>query len=312
MKQGSRRIHLRRRDLALLRSLAEARYLSVQAIEWLHWPSWWQRWERCQQLRAAGAHACYRASDGVYDRLKKLREAELITLVNQRVVLATEFGTRSPIIYTIAQGGLRLLARCDALPLPVATASLSKQPDHITQLRQIEVGRIYAALRAIAEARGGKLTEWRAAHSLPLHPTVDVVVGGQSQRITIAPDATGQIQRLGGHLHRYFIEVVRGIAPRIWQATVLAYEACRQSDTIPMTRYGNAWTVLVFVTDEEQRQRLMDATAQVTACPDRYLFGLISQIHPTRFADGWRRISRSVEARSQRVQVESTEVNLFA
>lgn len=316
--QMRNQIQLHRRDFAILRSLAEARYLSIQAIEWLHWPGWWARWQRVQESQAAGEqgpHTRYRVGGAVYARLHQFVQAQLIAEVNRQISWDAEFQARPPLLYTLTDHGLRVLAGCDALPLPVATARLIRQPDTIQQHRQIEVGKIYAALRAKVELRGGRLMEWRAAHTLQPHAAIDVpdVQGrGTTQQIRIKPAATCQIQRLRREPRRYFIEQARGIDLDTWHIIVSGYDAYHASPDY-QTRYsGQAMTVLVFTVNDQQRERLMHATAQATTTPERYRFRTVKQIHPTSIATGWQAIGRMHEARGQRMCAEPREVNLFA
>jgi hypothetical protein len=227
----SRRSHLQlnQRDFAILRSLAEARYLSTQAIEWLHWPGWWARWQAYHHRRAAGQRRSYRAAPATYHRLHKLIQAQLVEPVDRAFMLATEQRARDPTIYTLSTRGLHVLAAYDEHPLPMVAARDHPADDPCALLRQIEVGRIYAALRACAEAQGRQITHWRAAHTLTTHEAVDLSLAseggrGQTKRVAIEPDATCRLIHRAA-AQRVFVELVRGLPPETWQRRLLAYAA---------------------------------------------------------------------------------------
>jgi hypothetical protein len=104
-----RPIRLQERDLEVLRSLSEGRYLTIPAIEWLHWPSWRERYKVYLEKRKTDPAATFFPASDVYSRLVALRAGDAPMVY--RVVRAAERGSviyaRLPDVYVLAESKLR-------------------------------------------------------------------------------------------------------------------------------------------------------------------------------------------------------------
>ncbi len=105
-------------------------------------------------------------------------------------------------------------------------------------------------------------------------------------------DGTFVLRHAGGSV-RVFIEVDRGRRVSTWRDKIYAYHAYTNSAALQQ-RYGTTWFVLLTITtDEAQRRKLMEATAQVLGeANDRYLFALEGAIHPMTIGNQWRKIGQ--------------------
>src|SRR5215217_6934927 len=76
------------RDLVMLRSLADARLLTAEALEWLHFPSWRTRYRRCIEQQDAPNDARYQASSNLYRRLRGLCDGQYLQRITRVVATA--------------------------------------------------------------------------------------------------------------------------------------------------------------------------------------------------------------------------------
>ena len=86
----SRAFRLTERDIAMLESIATARYLTAAALEWLHSPTWTTRWQAAQ---AAGTTASYRPAPHLYRRLNHLLDYGLVYRLRRPIERALETGS---------------------------------------------------------------------------------------------------------------------------------------------------------------------------------------------------------------------------
>src|SRR5438874_9471033 len=97
-----RPIRLQERDLHVLRSLSEGRYLTVPAIEWLHWASWRERYKVYLEKRKTDPAATFFPALDVYSRLVALRAGDAPMAERGSVIYA-----RLPDAYVLAESKLR-------------------------------------------------------------------------------------------------------------------------------------------------------------------------------------------------------------
>jgi hypothetical protein len=162
---------------------------------------------------------------------------------------------------------------------------------------QVTVGTVYAALRAKIETTGGlAFADWRGEAQLAkTYDRIQVrVTHGDGSTTTkllpIQPDGTFRLIHPTGEV-RCFVEVDRGRPVTSWREKLWAYHAYTNSPEL-QKRYGTTtFLLLTITTDDTQRRKLMEATAQVTKQPsDRYLFALASAVHPMTMGSQWRKI----------------------
>src|SRR5437773_11087461 len=87
---------LQERDLDMLRSLADARLLTAEALEWLHFASWRTRYRRNMEEQDAPYAAHYQASSQLYRRLRGLCEGQYMQRVTRVVAAASTVFYRMP------------------------------------------------------------------------------------------------------------------------------------------------------------------------------------------------------------------------
>jgi|GEM_PF-2023259 len=288
------------RDIEILRSLCDVRYLTAQALEWLHWPSWRGRWAAWHHHHAAHSNETkeYLPSTRVYTRLSQLANADLITRIYRPITLAVKKFGRDADLYALTRQGADLLVEAGRAPDDIVVDD-GRLRSSQTLAHSADVGRVYAALRACIEDRaadGLSMTDWQGDHhTARAYDRVDTTIqqaNGTRRKVTlpVQPDGTFTLMYPGGSL-RCFVEVDRGRHIRTWREKIHAYRAYRHSPQL-QARYGVATFALLTVTNVPgQRTKLMQATAQILGRPsDYYLFTLISEAHPTRIGQ-WLKIT---------------------
>jgi hypothetical protein len=302
----SKQLRVGERDIAMLESIATARYLTAHALEWLHFPGWEERY---RAWMAAGPEAGgYPVSGRLYARLKRLREVDppLVQRMVRPVALAVNRFERDVDAYCLGPGGVRVLWMAgrmgdqDVRPEPLRERSGSMLP------HQVAIGTIYAALRVALEQHGRRLALWQGDHVLARGNYDLVAVPGHrnSKRRDglwpVLPDAacvvaSGERRSLG------FVEVERERHVASWREKVRFYEAYRGSRELK-ERYGvEDFLVLVVTASDTQRQRLVAATGETLGkVVQEYRFGVLADMHPLTIAERWTRIGK-VEAGPPRV-----------
>jgi len=286
------------RDLDMLMSLSEARYLTAPAIEWLHWASWRTRW---QQWTEQDAHTRrpYRPSTWMYDRLQRLETLGLILKIRRPASLGTTQFKRASDVYALSERGADLLCEMHDVPRGTLDYDQGRMRSWLTLAHSVAIGHAYAALRAkIATKRDLVFAEWhsdaqlakaydRIAVRVP-QPNGSVI----SKTLPIQPDGTFVLWHAGGSV-RVFIEVDRGRRVTTWRDKIYAYHAYTNSAALHK-RYGTTWFVLLTITTtDDHRRKLMAATAQIVDNPgDRYLFAVQSAVHPTTIGSQWHKIGQ--------------------
>lgn len=76
------RVALTPRDVEILWSLHEARYLTVEMVEWLHFPQWRDRYAQWQQAQESGSTKRYMPVAQAYHCMRRLEQAQLVRRKN--------------------------------------------------------------------------------------------------------------------------------------------------------------------------------------------------------------------------------------
>ncbi len=296
------------RDVAMLASIGRAGVLTATALEWLHWPTWEARYRTWRATRPDLPTALYRPTTRVYDRLRGVAARGLITRIPRVAESGPLLGRRITDALLLTEQGVAALRQADRWD--EARMSLVRVRDQRTTIMQhgVAVGDTYAALATRLAARPGRaLADWQidrhlfARGSYDRIPVLLPTAGGGQQAVdtAIVPDATGVLHSDRGGI-RVFVEVDRGRPAVTWAHKVRAYQAYQGSAAL-RERYGvSGFLLLCLTTTERQRARLMETTARVLGqASDRYLFGLIDDIHPTTIGDCWQKLGVVERARSQ-------------
>lgn len=230
---------LQERDLDMLRSLADARLLTAEALEWLHFASWRTRYRRCMEQQRGSNATRYQASSNLYRRLRGLRDGQYIQRVTRMVAAARTMFYRVPDAYGLTAAGAELLAAHGVMD---AAASIASRKRAIQNLdHAIAIGRLYAALRAELEYRGLRLTEWQGDHRLARNAYDRIAIAGVREPLPILPDATFVLDSI-----RYFVEIDRGTRPlRSWADKVRAYATYQQSALLAARYHVAQFRVLI-------------------------------------------------------------------
>ncbi len=270
MTQSTLPVQLTDRDLRILESLADACYLTVEALEWLHVPSWRTRWEVWyrQTAVAPSGRQSYKSSTSFRKRVRQLAAAGFVLRVKRPLTVGRSLH-RDPDLYALRAAGAALLAAYgenapEAIPREELCTPLASTLVHASEL-----GQVYAALRAaITLAPGARMEAWERGQCFYLEADA---------ALSVRPDASFRLITSDGE-RRCFVELDRGCSAATWQTKVRAYRALlRERD--PTTR----WAVLTMTHTRSQRIRLMEATDQVLDEPsDVYLFGVMADAHPSR------------------------------
>jgi hypothetical protein len=105
------------RDLQILWSLHQARYLTVESIEWLHFPQWRERYGQWQEQQRTGKAQRYKACSQAYTRMQLLAQAGYVRRIVRPVMLAIDHYQREADMFLLAEPGARLLAEYHGLDL---------------------------------------------------------------------------------------------------------------------------------------------------------------------------------------------------
>lgn len=291
------------RDVAMLRSLSVARYLTAEALEWLHVPTWRARWDRHQ---AATPPRPYYPMPHLYRRLLMLTEQGLI----DRVLRSTQVGVaklrRLADALYLTEAGAHVVHHLTGEPLESLLFVRRRRRSYITLNHSVLIGQVYAALQAKMHERGDvEMHGWQCDYQMIRDYDQVTIVrpdsAGKPQvaEVGIQPDATFDLRHPGGS-ERVFVEVDRETRNlRTWVEKILAYQEYLGSPQL-QARYGTSTFLLLTVTtSEHQRLALMRATAGVIGqASHRYLFAVDQAIHPTRIGTSWLKIAEARPVRN--------------
>jgi hypothetical protein len=303
------RIALTPRDIQILWSLHEARYLTVELVEWLHFPQWRDRYVQWQQAQAAGSTKRYIPTTQAYTRLRLLQGNGYVRRIVRPAMLAVDYYQREPDLFFLTEQGAEVLAAAKGLGIDEILYSQPRQRSYLMLQHHVAVARVYAALRSRIDAKPGiAFTHWRSEH----HAAKDF------DRLTMRvpqPDGTHRTQETGiqpdgaffiaydGGRTLFFLEVERDQPLKKWKDKIYAYEAYKNSPQL-QARYGERRFFLLGVAlDAHHQRRLLEATGEAIAglytdpanrmkAQTTYLIGHMGHSHPTRIGAGWQVLQR--------------------
>ncbi|NJO83373.1 MAG: hypothetical protein HC828_11510 [Blastochloris sp.] len=150
------------RDVDILASLAQVRYLTIQHIQWLHWGERWRTAERT--ARAAGR--VNQQPKRAYERVAAMAERGLIRSIQRSADRAATVYQRLPNALRLTSTGADLLARERGLPRTAVWYDDRPIRAATTVEHRLAIGAFYAALRAELTYRERHLEAWAADHIL--------------------------------------------------------------------------------------------------------------------------------------------------
>jgi hypothetical protein len=305
-------IQITERDLAMFQSLATARYLTAEEIEWLHWPSWSTRWLAAQQR----GHL-HKPARLIYDRLKRMRELGLIHRIVRMATTSINQVQREHDVYCLAEHGAMMVARWTGHAIEDVYWETPRIRSFLTLTHSAIIGRFYAALRAKVETMQSiRLDGWKGDHVLARHQYDRVAVrlparsgGITTERLPVLPDAMFWIVPRNGERVLFFVEIDRDRPLRSWREKIRAYEGYAGSDELH-ARYGvKSFVLLTATVSEQQRQRLMTATAEIHGrASGRYLFTCLADLHPTTIGSAWHKIDAVIPTHERHIGGHGTKV----
>ncbi|HEU4327352.1 MAG TPA: replication-relaxation family protein [Roseiflexaceae bacterium] len=288
-----RGVVLQNRDLAVLTALAEARFLTPAAVEWLFYP-WRERYKTYLEQRKTQPALAWFPAANVYRRLSAL--AGVVPPLLARMTRLSEQARAGPgrleAVYTLAEAGAELVAETQGREFNTLWYADGRRRSTRNLEHSVQIGVFYAALRAALEHSGLSLIGWQhdqqlagrdAAHSGPSYDRVRVP--GIQEPIAVLPDATCVLDG-----QRVFVEIDRGLTNlKSWGEKLRGFEAYRGSAAL-QARYGVADFVVLVVSPTESRQRRIaeEMLKVVRHATDRYRFVTADRVHPTSIRPAWR------------------------
>ena len=290
-------IVLQERDLAMLHSLAEARLLTAESLEWLHVATWRTRYRKCAELASDAGARAYKLNSNLYRRLRGLCDRQYIRRITRAVDHAHGDYYRLPDAYMLTRRGAELLAE----RWGIEPEAIGVQPHHTGAIQNLDhtiaIGRLYAALRAELEYRGHQLAHWQGDYILARGAYDRIPVVGVREPLPILPDATFLLNTI-----RYFVEIDRGTRPlRSWADKIRAYEAYQRSPMLAARYQTDQFRVLIVAPAPTRLTRIAEQIAHTTRQGRAgYLLLHADHVHPTTIRRGWQRIA-SVDWMPRRV-----------
>jgi len=283
---------LTERDLNILYSLAQVRYLTVQHVQWLHWHSLWRAAERA--AREAGV--VNRRPKKTYERLAVMAERGLLRSIQRTVDRAATLYHRLPNCLSLTQAGAELLAAHRDLPREGLWYDERATRSVQTLEHSLGIGAFYAALRAELEYRGRRLDAWAADHVLCTDYD-SVAVASVGHPLPIIPDGTFMLDGT-----RFFVEIDRGTSrSEQWRKKALAYDVYGRDPRLE-ARYGvRSFVVLVVAPTAARTLSIARTIAAVhSGVSHAYRFLTEDRIHPFSIRRRWQRMERVTLARPGR------------
>ena len=289
------------RDLAILRSIGEARVLTNREVEWLHFPGW-ERREQAHAARNPKGDIPYNPASSVRMRLNHLLDIHLLTVVPRVLHQVRRQATRLPYLYALTATGKAYLSEELADP---DIEQLWAYTGHVHSVQNLEhsylIGRTYAALAVAAQRDGQQLSHWLGDHILSQDYDRMRVVGFPSP-LPVLPDATGLLTT-GELVRRFFVELDRGtMAAHRWREKAAAQQVYRGSAAL-RERYDVAdFFTLVVCANASRLQRIAEAVIREARAPNyAFLFTAVDQLHPATIRRCWQRISAVLWDRQPRL-----------
>jgi hypothetical protein len=275
---------LTQRDVDILQSLSQVRYLNVQHLQWLHWTSRWRDHERA--AREVGT--INRRPKKAYERVAGLAERGLLVTIQRSADRAVTVYRRLAHCLSLTAAGAALLAGERGLTLEEIWHHERVTRAALTLEHSLGIGAFYAALRAETEFRGRRLEHWAADHVLCTDYD-SVVVAGVGHALPIIPDATFTLDG-----RRYFLEIDRGTTRlEQWRKKALAYDAYTR-DPRMRERYGVSSTLVLVVMPAGPRMHAIARTVAAVhnGSSDRYRFLSAEHVHPFSIRRRWQRMEQ--------------------
>jgi hypothetical protein len=303
------RIALTPRDIEILWSLHQARYLTVELIEWLHFPQWRDRYRQWQQAKEAGATKRYMPVAQAYHCLRRLEQAKFVRRIVRPAMLAVDYYQREPDLFFLTEKGAEVVAAARGIEVEQLHYGEPRQRSYLMLQHHVAVGRVYAALRSKIESKPGlHFWEWRSEHHASKdfdRVTMRVPQADGTQRTEetgIQPDGAFFIEYEGGRT-LFFVEVERDQPLKKWREKVYAYEAYHNSAPVRARYTSHTFVLLGLAMDAMHQRRLLEATGEAVAglyedparravAQERYLIGHMGHAHPTRIGVGWQKLQR--------------------
>ncbi|NTU78147.1 MAG: hypothetical protein HGA45_01880 [Chloroflexales bacterium] len=275
---------LTERDLDILASLAQVRYLTIQHLQWLHWHARWRPHERA--AREAGL--VNRRPKKAYERVAAMAERGLLRSLQRTTDRAALSFRRLPNCMGLSQAGADLLACQRGLPFEELWFDERTTRSAQTLEHSLGIGAFYAALRAELAYRGRELHGWAGDHVLCTDYD-SVTVASVGHPLPIIPDGTFTLNG-----ERYFVEIDRGTT-RIeqWRKKALAYDAYGRDPRLAARYQVARFTILVVVPTEARLLTVARVIAAVhSGATDRYRFLTEERVHPFSIRRRWQRLDR--------------------
>lgn len=297
-------IRLQPRDLDMLESLGIARFLTVQALEWLHYPTWREAWTRHQEAQREGASKrAYYPLPNLYRRLEGLAGGRLVVNIKRTQERATVVFSKLADVYALTEAGAELLATERGIDPETLTVE-GLRPRSLTNLEHsVSIANVYAALRSETEfvltKKGNRLNlvGWKGDHILArdYDRLKRSVFRGEYLRkaeLPVLPDATFELV-LGEIRRRYFVELDRATRPLdSWREKAEAYNFYRQSDELQARYNVNDFVLLVVAPTASRLQRIAEQIVKIDKKPGlRYQFIEASNIHPMTIRASWQLVT---------------------
>jgi hypothetical protein len=272
------------RDVAILRSLADVRFLAVQHLQWLHWSDRWRVAERA--AREAGV--ANRKPNRAYERIGGLVSRGLLISLRRSVDRAITEYRKLPHCLALTRAGAEFLACHEGRPLDAIWYYERATRSAAGLEHNLAIGAFYAALRAELEYRGRALQHWLADQVLSTDYD-SVAVASVGHPLPIIPDATFSLDG-----QRFFVEIDRGTT-RIeqWRKKALAYDTYSRDPRLQM-RYGvRQFTILVVAPSGLRIEAIARMVASVhRGVPANYRFLTEERVHPFSIRRRWQRIAQ--------------------
>lgn len=296
----SGRVAVTDRDRVILDALATARFLTATAIEWIAFPDRRPAWEADMQARMRREpQPPYKPGRVVYRRLSVLESAGLIHRMPRPIARAGHGGGRDPDLFMLTQLGAAVIGQSTDLDADMIAMFRQRPRSSFTTNHSADIGNVYAALRVkIATMDGLSFSDWRGDHLTARfydQVTVTKQHGGGMVRVKlpVVPDGAFVLTHPKGRL-QVFIEVDRATRRiETWRDKIAAYAAYVGSAALQQRYETDSFVLLTITPTENQREKLMRATAQVLGQGNaRYLFAVHEAVHPLRIGNEWQRMGQ--------------------
>ena len=283
---------LTQRDVDILQSLSQVRYLTVQHLQWLHWTTRWREHERV--AREAGA--TNRCPKQAYERVAGLAERGLVVRIQRTADRAVTIYRRLAHCLSLTAAGAELLAGERGIAMEEIWYHERSTRAALTLEHSLGIGAFYAALCSELVFRGRSLEGWAADHLLSADYD-SVVVAGVGHTLPIIPDATFTLDG-----QRYFVEIDRGTTRlEQWRKKALAYDAYGRDPRLP-ERYGVSSAIVLVVMPPGPRMHVIARTVAGVhqGLAPSYRFLAEDRVHPFSIRRRWQRMERVTFAPGRR------------